>query len=82
MKNNIRLFVLSAFVTTCCFSQDLPKPTPEFKGKIETTYKTSTPDFPQPVTRHREHQMYFSYLLMILALEEQNLLEVLSQPLI
>src|SRR5262249_8483218 len=27
----------------------LPKPDPEFKGKIGTTYKDSTPDFPLPV---------------------------------
>lgn len=50
MKTHIRLFILSAFVSTYSFSQNLPKQTPEFKGKIETTYKTSKPDFPQPVT--------------------------------
>ena len=27
----------------------LPKPDPEFKGKIGETYKDSTPNFPQPV---------------------------------
>jgi arylsulfatase A-like enzyme len=28
----------------------LPKPDPEFKGKIGETYKDSTPNFPQPLT--------------------------------
>ena len=30
--------------------QQLPKPDPAFKGQIGTTYKNSTPDYPQPVT--------------------------------
>lgn len=50
MKNKIRLFTLIVLVSTYSFSQNLPKPTPPFNGKIETTYKTSKPDFPQPVT--------------------------------
>ena len=28
----------------------LPKPDPEFKGKIGETYKDSTPSFPRPPT--------------------------------
>ncbi|UUW08682.1 sulfatase-like hydrolase/transferase [Flavobacterium plurextorum] len=40
-------FILMAFSG---FGQNLPKGTPPFNGKIETTYKTSKPDFPQPIT--------------------------------
>jgi arylsulfatase A-like enzyme len=44
-----RLTTVSAQDEKALLSRQLPKPDPQFKGKIGETYKDSTPDYPTPV---------------------------------
>jgi arylsulfatase len=43
------LFSIPIYVTNVLAQSELPKPDPEFKGKIGKTFKDSTPSYPQPV---------------------------------
>src|SRR4051812_9681769 len=47
------LLALLLAVGGAATAQQLPRPDPEFSGKIGETYKDSTPDFPQPVKAPR-----------------------------
>lgn len=46
MKNILKSIVAILFISISGFSQNLPKPVPEFNGKIGNTYKDSKEDFP------------------------------------
>lgn len=46
MRSTLKSIVAILFISISGFSQDLPKPVPEFNGKIGNTYKDSKEDFP------------------------------------